>query len=68
MGSSSCSLSLSELEAIVPEERVPIEAVDDASMNCPEMATFISGEAVGLGVGAAVIVYGKTHQVHKQDI
>lgn len=68
MGSQLCSLPLSELEAIVPEERVPIEAVDDASMNCPEMAVFISGEAVGLGAGAAVIVYGKSHQVHKQDI
>ena len=67
MGSSLSSNSLLELEAIVAEERVPIEAdnPDFDTMSCSEIAGLVGIGAAGLGFvgGVAIFMDVKSHQV-----
>lgn len=66
MGSSLSSPSLLELEAIVAEERVPIET-DVETTSCQEIAGMVSMGAVGLGLvgGVAIFVDVRSHQVQE---
>ena len=64
MGSSLSSPSLLELEAIVAQERAPIQATVD-TLNCLDIAGLVGLGWMGMVGGSAIFADVKSHQVQE---